>query len=142
MCSRNYWKRVWIIQEIGNARRIQILLNKQTIDWERFIAAIKELPTLADSGPVRLANGLLDKYGDGHRLHTLLSKHSQEMCKDLRDNIYDSIRLTIDYDSRFPIGYDKGHYEIWKDAVMYQSRHLMAQKNRVVEFASLVKRLL
>jgi hypothetical protein len=126
MCSRDYWNRVWIIQEIGKARRIQIPVNEQLIDWG--IASVKELPTLAESVPLKLANGLLDKYGHGHRLHTLLSEHSQAMCKDPRDKIYGFIGLAIDCDSRFPIGYDIGHYEIWKDAVVCQSRNLMAKK--------------
>jgi hypothetical protein len=126
MCSRDYWNRVWIIQEIGKARRIQIPVNEQLIDWG--IASVKELPTLAESVPLKLTNGLLDKYGHGHRLHTLLSEHSQAMCKDPRDKIYGFIGLAIDCDSRFPIGYDIGHYEIWKDAVVCQSRNLMAKK--------------
>jgi hypothetical protein len=142
MCCREYWKRVWIIQEIGKARRIYILVNGKRIDWNSFISAVKEIPKLAESEPVKLANGLLDKYGDGHRLHTLLSEHSQAMCTDLRDKIYGFIGLAIDCDSRFPIGYDKSRYEMWTDAVIYQSRNPMAQKFRIIEFACLVNRLL
>ncbi|KAJ3497851.1 hypothetical protein NLG97_g1575 [Lecanicillium saksenae] len=35
--SDEYWNRVWIRQEIGKARRIQLLLGSDPIDWERFM---------------------------------------------------------------------------------------------------------
>ncbi len=91
--------------------------------------------------PVRLANGPVDRYDNGHKLHTLLWEHSQAMCTDPRDNFYGFIGLAIDCDSRFQIDYDRGHSKICKDAVMYENRNLIAQKPKIVEFAYLVSNL-
>ena len=32
-----YWKRVWIRQEIGKGRQVQLLLGSDPVDWERFM---------------------------------------------------------------------------------------------------------
>lgn len=142
ICSRDYWQRVWIIQEIGKARRIKIFVNQLTTDWDRFIATIKGFPGIANSVPLKLADGLLDRYGNGHKMHTLLEQHQGAICKDQRDKIYGFVGLAIDYDARFPMDYCKNLFEVWKDTVIYQNKNRMAQTFRIMEFARLVDRLL
>jgi hypothetical protein len=41
MCNRDYWNRVWIVQEIGKARVIRIHYGTETVDWDTFIDTLK-----------------------------------------------------------------------------------------------------
>jgi hypothetical protein len=41
MSSVDYWHRVWIVQEIGKARKIRIYYGKIAVDWELFIDTMR-----------------------------------------------------------------------------------------------------
>lgn len=41
MCNRDDWNRVWIVQEIGKARKIRIHYGTETVDWDAFIDTLK-----------------------------------------------------------------------------------------------------
>src|ERR1700722_9861216 len=59
ICNVDYWNRVWIVQEIGKARRIKIHYGSTVVDWETFIGAIRKNYLLRDCLPIKLADQML-----------------------------------------------------------------------------------
>lgn len=104
LCTNGYWDRVWIIREIGKARKIQICFgdnHEMQVDWDVFIYKLKALfqrKLLHDGleGPLRLDTERQERYNWGHTLRNLLENHQNAICKDPRDKIYVFIGLASD----------------------------------------------
>jgi hypothetical protein len=43
LCQREYWERVWVVQELMNAREIVILCGDKQVAWSDFFLTIKKL---------------------------------------------------------------------------------------------------
>jgi Heterokaryon incompatibility protein (HET) len=138
----DYWNRVWIIQEIGKARRIRIHYGSVVIDWETFISTIRDLPWLRDCLPIKLADQMLDKYGDGYKLENLLKTHQKALCKDVRDKIYGFTGLANDNYGRLSMDYEKSLFEIWKDVVTFRAADSTIPQHDILQFAGFVRDLL
>ncbi|EDN99744.1 hypothetical protein SS1G_02602 [Sclerotinia sclerotiorum 1980 UF-70] len=114
ICSNEYWNRLWIIQEIGKARKLLISFGQKLIDWNRFMKTIilswpypgriveeivEEImedtagwfkprhrrTAFSDTVPWKLYHQLLKKYDGGHKLHNLMVNHRHALCKEPRD---------------------------------------------------------
>lgn len=141
LCANDYWDRVWIIQEIGKARRIQICFGEHTIEWEKFIIRINRHGVDENCGPLRLERQLHAKYAGGHTFRNLLESHKSAMCKDPRDKIYGFVGLATDCYG-FPMDYQKSPLEVWKDTMMFVNAHKTVPRSDMVHFGRLVKHLL
>jgi hypothetical protein len=107
----DYWDRVWIVQEIGKARKIQVCLSEGMVAWDVLIQWIQKSLThlsVGDSnckaGPLKLETQLQEKYRHGHALRELLERHQNSVCKDPRDKIYGFVGLAVDARG-FPMDY-------------------------------------
>src|SRR6185369_11072737 len=87
-CSDEYWDRLWIIQEIGKARKIRVCLGATPMDWARFMDLLKVVKSPKNKGPWKMQTQLVTKYTGGHKLRNLLDAHKKALCKDPRDKIY------------------------------------------------------
>lgn len=54
LAKNPYWKRVWIIQEVGLARRRMVHYATHQVDWSTLIEKLQGHPDTEDSHPVRL----------------------------------------------------------------------------------------
>ena len=142
LCRNAYWRRVWVIQEIGLARRIQVYYGSHKIDWESFISTIEASQRCHDSIPLKLQRQLDNKYSSGHKLQTLIETHRNSLCKEPRDHIYGFIGLSIDCEDRFPIDYNKSLFEVWKDAIMFKAADQDSPQHDLLRFAKTVQTLL
>jgi hypothetical protein len=147
MRTVDYWNRVWIIQEIGKARRIRIHYDSTEMDWETFISTMRqrsrhEFTPLKDCLPLKLADQMLDKYGDGYKLENLLKAHQKALCRDVRDKIYGFMGLANDTYGRLPMDYGKTLFEIWKDVVRFRGADSAIPQHDILQFAGLVRDLL
>ncbi|KAK3389895.1 hypothetical protein B0H63DRAFT_507373 [Podospora didyma] len=50
LCERRYWRRMWIIPEILQARRITVGCGNKSFAWNDFEALYLRLKTLGDPG--------------------------------------------------------------------------------------------
>ncbi len=116
-----YWKRVWIIQEVGLAKKLLVHYGAYKADWTAFIKRIQSNHDLLDSLPVKLQKELDKKYEDGHKLQALIESHQDSLCKEPRDHIYGFVGLAIDCQEGFPMDYGKSLYEVWKDVVRFKN---------------------
>ena len=142
LCRNPYWRRVWIIQEIGLARRIHIHIGTYNVDWDRFIARVEACERCYDSIPLRFKRQLDNKYSSGHKLQTLIETHRSSLCKEPRDHVYGFIGLAIDCEDRFPIDYNKSLFEVWKDAIMFKTADRDSTQHDLLRFGKTVQDLL
>lgn len=143
LCTVDYWNRVWIIQEICKARKIEIHCGSKSVDWATFIYRIGQYGNqLANCVPLKLAKQMINKYGDGYKLENLLKTHRNALCKDPRDKIYGFTGLANDTHGRLPMDYGKTLFEVWKDVMRFRNSDNVEPQYDIVQFARFVQDLL
>jgi hypothetical protein len=148
LCQSPYWQRVWIIQELGKARRIKVQFAHNSLSWESFIGSISYITKnskrkyMLNSKPMQIADQLADKYGRSHRLRNLLEKHQDSLCQNPHDKIYGFVGLATDCFGNFPIDYSKPLEEVYMDTMLFQKNIPSADPHEILPFAQLVRRLL
>jgi hypothetical protein len=141
--SRDYWKRLWVVQEIENARDITVYCGPGALSWETYTVAsrlllkhepdlIRAFPstTLALSGytwvqvlvvfgPGRLRSM---KRSDGTfpRLFDALIYHREKGCSDPKDKIYGILGILSPREkSQFPVDYNISTRDVYINVVDY-----------------------
>jgi hypothetical protein len=146
LCKRDYWKRLWIIQEVGKARHGGLLIHYDStiIGWDNFIEIIKSSKSPAKSIPLKLDNQRKDRHVGGHALSNLLRWNQDALCKDPRDRIYGFIGLAVDVrGGRFPISYSKSIFEVFTDTIFFlNSDENRSQQFDILDMSRLVGRML
>ncbi|TGO19830.1 hypothetical protein BTUL_0002g00750 [Botrytis tulipae] len=153
VCSNEYWKRLWIIQEIGKARKLTIFFGQELIDWQRFLETITldwpypawitqgtmEEDALSQTIPWSLYYQLRNKYDGAHKLQNLMATHRQALCKEPRDKVYGLVGLATDCYAGFPMDYRKTLYEVWKDTVIFRNSDTRVDQSDILKFGKLVR---
>ncbi|KAM0139211.1 hypothetical protein ACHAO1_003086 [Botrytis cinerea] len=153
VCSNEYWRRLWIIQEIGKARKLIIFFGQELIDWQRFVETITldwpypawitpeimEENALSQTVPWNLYYQLRNKYDGGHKLQNLMANHRQALCKEPRDKVYGLVGLATDCYAGFPMDYRKSLYEVWKDTVIFRNYDTRVRQSDILKFGKLVR---
>ncbi|KAH6956195.1 heterokaryon incompatibility protein-domain-containing protein [Fusarium avenaceum] len=124
-----YWSRVWIIQEIGHARRIKVCFGSVVaIDWNPFTHFIGS-HNVGSDGPLRLKHQREDKHTGSTTLLQLLQAHKDAACQDRKDKVYGLVGLASDA-RNFVIDYKRSVFEIWTDVMVFMNRQgLFADKD-------------
>jgi hypothetical protein len=138
-----YWDRLWILQEIGRAKKLRVCFGNESSSWERFMDLVALHNSDGTTGPLRL-NRLLrqEKYNDSHTLKRLLEEHREAKCSEPRDKVYGLIGLTSDA-ADFPMDYSKSLYEVWNDTMVFMNmRGLFKEDSQILPIGALVKSLL
>lgn len=140
-----YWGRMWIVQEIGLAKKVTLLFDVYSADWaglrkaRRFVAA---LPSITEDDKYRYYTDLLLKNItaqrdlildsqaftlDQHRLDRrrnnldmLIRACQNSICSDPRDKVYALLGLATDcMDIQFPVDYSKTIFEVYNDVIEF-----------------------
>ncbi|KAG7075390.1 HET domain-containing protein [Colletotrichum scovillei] len=144
LAKDEYWKRVWIIQEIGLAQNRRVCFGTTAMYWNDFITTMT-LHKIPLQGPMLLDEEIDKRFQGSHRLKKLLSQHKHALCKDPRDKIYGLIGLAVDGHGFPKIDYNKSLFQIWKDTMEFMNSHQMFQEGKeddIIEYGTLVKFLL
>jgi hypothetical protein len=129
-----YWRRVWVIQEFGMARRLMVYWAFPGLpgfkNWETYRLSWDELVGDTYSYEKTLfplsANVLKFKklretrYLASRLLRNLLKDHQDAECKDPRDKIYALVGLSTDC-FRLPMDYRKTFWEVYKDVITFHN---------------------
>jgi hypothetical protein len=114
LCQRNYWNRIWIVQEIMVAKKASILCGDKQVSWAKFQNFIADLQIISDRGLAMHTIGgsvTLDSpaavivkakmrwNGNPQPLSTLLEIYRQQQATDIRDKVYALHGLAYDNDS-------------------------------------------
>jgi hypothetical protein len=114
LCSKPYWRRVWIMQEVGAATQLQVR-------WE--------------GGSEGLVWGYL--------LVNLMEPCKESLCEEPRDKGYGCVGIAHDcQDGSLPIDYSKSLLELYEDVILFQYRAVKLDEKTIVHFSQLVQRLL
>lgn len=135
----DYWRRLWIIQEIGQAREIDVCFGTWASPWEEFIPFLSNF--VVSGRPLSLDSQLRKDANQSHTLKELLENHQDALCKDKRDKVYGLVGLAVDA-TRFPIDYSHSLFEVWSDTMEYMRTHGLLEGTDVIKFGQLVKTLL
>ena len=138
--SDGYWDRLWIVQEIGRARRRMVCFGTLAMDWNAFINMVT-LHNSSCDGPLRLDRLIQEKYTGSLTLQKLLQDHGKASCKERRDKIYGLIGLATDA-CQFPMDYNKSLLEVWTDTMVFMNAQGLLREPDIIPFGGLVKSLL
>jgi len=133
LCSRAYWTRVWIIQEILSASSLQLYCGRKSLSWAHFGAAFASLKIIpfathktimggvgleaAGTTPAALIHSEWVHYrtlGQTISLRKLidLCARCKSKCQDVRDRIYGVISIADDKKGLTP-DYTKTELELY-----------------------------
>ena len=147
-----YWKRTWLIQEIGEAVRLRVHFAGQSLPWDAFIAAVatygKCFPrSSAPAGTARLDSIRKTRLGgEVFGLTDLISNFSQTFSVDPYDKIYAFLGMASDDSSDFvPATYDAALGEVHLNVLQFLAGSQIDRQLKqaeIVYVSSSVRRLL
>lgn len=120
LCERDYWRRIWIVQEIMLAKEATIYCGSRRISWHHFEQLVNDLQAISDRGREKhtpCVSSVLNSPAiviakaksawDGNRqpLTALLQLYHDHEATDIRDKVYALVGLAQD-DSHIVIDYD------------------------------------
>jgi hypothetical protein len=152
-CEHTYWKRVWIVQEIAQARNIVVYIGKYHMSWIAYLDALKKNRSFKHRGGKirKLDEKRRGRHGPANRLEQLLEDFQHAQCRETRDKIYGFLGLAHDCPPELRADYSKSTFDIHAEVLdtFSRPRNLPnGQKNtvdrmmRVVRYSQLVQRLL
>ena len=114
LCERRYWRRIWVVQEIMAAERIEVICGQKSVEWRCIDQVIKKLQRVAANGRIEhhpYAATVLESYAGQmfeHKtiwenlpatlrvvpLEKLLEMFQNLECSDIRDKVYALLGLT------------------------------------------------
>ncbi|KAK6083220.1 HET domain-containing protein [Seiridium cupressi] len=152
LAIEEYWKRCWIVQEIGSALAIDVYAGPQPIPWRSFIQLMRLYEKKFPSGPAHRVTRLDDLraslYQDGetYMLERLLESFVDSFCSVSLDKVLAFSNLAVDcQEDCLPIDYQAGIRPLYEAVIAFQniSSYNTADKSiDMVHFAGLVRRLL
>lgn len=142
-CGREYWSRLWIVQEVISTSKNVIYIGNNSLPWEEFGKLVKLITTDlrsfwssfdfmsisvgGNSTNARLVDIelLYDLYNKSQRgrdinLGELLKKTRRYKCSEPRDKVYGLIGLSCDYQrGDFEINYQLPISEVFTNAARF-----------------------
>ena len=148
LCYRPYWRRVWIIQEILSASKLEILCGTNSMEWCYFSEMLKEIAEdvpssvyankrefdnavlssayleevrrACASSPASAIVHLYHSTGGTYSLRELLDLCSTcgSECKDVRDRIYGLLSLCRDVGDQLVPDYTKSSSQLYLDVLV------------------------
>lgn len=153
LCSKSYWTRVWIVQEVGVAADLEIhwdikpkyskKLIPKSKSWNDFFDE-KRFPGGALNRAAELAKQRQGRHGDAFLLANLIESSADALCELPHDKVYGFVAIAHDCDERsFPVDYGKSLWELYEDVIRFQytSAESTAAKS-LVHFSQVVLKIL
>lgn len=133
LCGREYWERLWIIQEIGLAKELDIVYVDSgklwRYPWDYFVELLSENRAILREpyfSKARLPLKLSEQRRDKHisRLERLLVDFKGAKCKERRDKIYGLLGLANDCPvNKIKVDYGKPVFELFEEVVRVFYHH-------------------
>ena len=142
LCERDYWKRVWIVQEICLAARIVIVCGSNQVPWKHISNLRKSILNLRawerisslekeylQSLPARIDQQRESRLKSGCMLWGLLENFQDSLCQDIHDKIYGLLGLSNDCSQSILIDYSKSVNELYKDVMWFYHEKFRKDSN-------------
>lgn len=124
-----YWRRVWIVQEIGLARKISFFyeFRNQTvvIEWQHFMSTLEDMASHENDDaeavlPLKLKKHREGRHGDINKLEQLLETFAYTDCQEPRDKIYGFMGLAHDcQNGPLKVNYSISLLDLYKEVVAF-----------------------
>jgi len=137
--ENDYFRRLWIIQEILLAKSVKLHLNgKRCVGWKRLLAvwsrAVRKPPLLGRTphGLVGLLGHARERWGLSPQLTwtDCIARFSENTCEDARDKVYGMMGVVKEED-RFTVDYNKSVLEVFL-SVISTFKHPLRPKPRKI----------
>ncbi|KAK0643774.1 hypothetical protein B0T16DRAFT_459881 [Cercophora newfieldiana] len=137
LCERNYWGRLWIIQEICLAPRVVVVCGAQQIPWAVFAALRRDRCSIWPKDLTTSERDFMQSYPariDEQRtnyqrtrqfssLWTLLETFQASKCQDFYDKVYGLMALSTDCGHRgIPVDYSRPIGLLYQDIMRFYQR--------------------
>lgn len=141
LCQREYWRRVWIVQEICLAQRLVVVCGASQIPWEYISglrAARKHIwPQYLSKGerefmrslPARIDQQREAKKG-GCILWGLLENFQESECADYHDKVYGFLGLSDDCGrGGIRVDYSRSVDQLYEDVMWFYHGHFQSRND-------------
>lgn len=133
LCSREYWTRVWIVQEICLASRLILCCGTSQIPWV-YLSELRQCrknvwPRYMSKGEQAFMRSLparIDQQKEsrnknrGCSLWALLEAFQSSKCKEVHDKVYGFLGLSTDCGSSgIPIDYSRSVQQLYNDVILF-----------------------
>jgi hypothetical protein len=152
LIHEEYWKRTWVIQEVGMASKIKVCYGHDSLGWKDFVEWIDRYRRLnpgdvAADSIFTLEAMQKSKFTNATTLESLIEIFKDSFCTLPHDKIYAFLGLANDhFDSRIPVDYGKSLYEVYQDVLRsHCTASALEREERSIElvhYSALVRRLL
>jgi hypothetical protein len=126
----DYWRRVWIVQEIGLARNIPFFYEfcNRTVhsEWESYMGtledrALRENQDAKTLLPLKLKKQREGRHGEMNQLEQLLETYVHTGCQEPRDKIYGFLGLAHDcQNGSLNVDYSKPLLDLYMEVIAFQ----------------------
>ncbi|CAM1505827.1 Fc.00g114640.m01.CDS01 [Cosmosporella sp. VM-42] len=153
LIHQEYWKRAWVVQEIGLADNIIVQFGSHSLKWDIFVSIVEEYKSLAPQDRrveniLRLQRLRSTKYGDQkqYSLRALLKKFRDVHCEQVHDRVYAFRGLAKDQlNGGLPASYHKSIEEVYADIIRFEKGSDLypnTTAREMVFFSGLVRQIL
>jgi Heterokaryon incompatibility protein (HET) len=114
MLKREYWKRIWIIQEFSLGRKLAIHYGQKSTDWTHFEGTSHDY---SPASVILRTRSLYQSRQEGYPLlFHLLERHVDSLCMNPKDTVYALVSMACDWESSgLEIDYSKTLLAIYCD---------------------------
>ena len=154
LCRKRYWSRVWIVQEIMNARHIIVFCGSKSFDWECLTNIFLSLKSIRLLGQFALyyhgreiedseaAVLVMEKHswdnrpqieGNGICLSTLIERYHHSECTNILDKVYGLLGLSSDADY-FEVDYRKSTETVYNEVLEFVCLNQLDQRHKMKVF--------
>lgn len=137
--GRDYWQRMWIVQEVQLASVLRVHCGAKSVGWEVLqhtlelantclecheLSKEKVLLDVANSLAARLEAHRLKRQSHGSTLKELLHDCRNSLCSDQRDIVYALVGLACDcQNGELVVDYTKSVSQIYRDVMKLYTFH-------------------
>ncbi|PMD61526.1 uncharacterized protein K444DRAFT_662576 [Hyaloscypha bicolor E] len=143
LVHEEYWKRAWIIQEVGMASKITVNYGSGSMEWKDFIKLLnwyrEQNPNdAATQAILKLDNMRRSKFSqtESFSLQNLVDEFRDAFCELPHDKVYAFIGLANDtIDNEIPVNYQQSESEVYYDIMKhhFDSLHFETQQTSSIE---------
>ncbi|TVY81065.1 Heterokaryon incompatibility protein 6 OR allele [Lachnellula suecica] len=135
LSGREYWPRLWIIQELGLASRILVQCGSSSVEWEVLH------PWFGVESLTHRIHAVRETRRTGYcPLARLLENFADSRCQDPKDLVYGFLGLATDPSiGDLPIDYSKSIPEMYADLILWANK---SDKLDLAAFSELVQGVL
>ncbi|KAE9376518.1 hypothetical protein N431DRAFT_435819 [Stipitochalara longipes BDJ] len=153
LIHEEYWKRTWIIQEIGMANdNIKVHFGKTSLLWNDFLALVKWYQGGNPADPLvhyvlKLGRLRESRHRDGETYYfaDLLNTFRHSFCSIVHDKIYAFLGMARENTRDIGVNYTKTVFELYQDVIYFQNSwtsESSANNLEMVYMSALVRRTL